>query len=265
MILGDGFIFFHMPRTGGTSVTHWLSQKTEVHEPIIGEVKYKRGNEEVWERFTTISHAGPIHLNREDFLANDFWFAFIRNPFDWYVSKWAMKFAIYPDYADFKSWLRPLLMEDDMRLLSKWVALNIRFAPNLFPGGPEEWEKLVDGVLTPTPSWDFDKELNPKDIKFDIGFMTHRYLQVCCAYPLVYFEEHDLDHDKLCMMDKVYKFEDGIENGLRDALEMEITDFPVKNTSERKPYQEYYDKELIDLVYYKDRFIFETYGYTFEG
>ncbi len=36
-----------------------------------------------------------------------------------------------------------------------------------------------------------------------------------------------------------------------------------RNASIRKSYQEYYDEELKNIIYEKDQFIFDTYGYSF--
>jgi len=259
--IGEKYIFFHMPRTGGTSVTKWIFEKNLGHEILHGEINLRKERQ----MFTTVPHAGPVHLYQALFLDKSrFWFSFIRNPFDWYVSKWAMKFALAENYSNFKDWIYPLLTESDLRSVSKWVSLNMRFMPNIFPGGVENWNGIIDEEIT--PDWNFEKELNPPDIKFDVGYMTHRYLQVCCGYPLVYFEKFPNwihRHDELCLMNEVYKFEDGIENALSDVFKMEIENFPKINTSEHKSYREYYDDELVELVLYKDRFIFEEYGYTF--
>jgi len=256
--IGEKYIFFHMPRTGGTSTSSWLFKNGLGHELQHGKIILRRERQ----MHTTVPHAGPVHLYQELFLdRNRLWFSLIRNPFDWYVSKWAMKFSLEKEYPNFKDWIYPLVLEENLRAASKWVSLNMRYKPNIFPGGPRIWDGIIDEEIT--PDWDFEKELNPPDIKFDIGYMTHRYLQVCCGYPLVYFEGHDLDHDKLCLMDKVYRFEDGIENALSDVFGMKIKNFPHVNTSEHKSYREYYDDELVELVLYKDRFIFEEYGYTF--
>jgi len=259
MIIGDDFIFFHMPRTGGTFITDYFTHSPlKTHWQV--DAVYNDGK-----FITSAAHAGPLNLVKDDFLHERFWFAFIRNPFPWYVSKWASKF---PE-QDFKSFLLPLLNEENFLDVSKFVAHSIRYNPNLFPGATWCFDKEIPNQIV---GWDFRTELNPLGVKFDIGFMTHRYLQVCCAYPFVYFEKWSdwiERHDELCLMDRVYEFEDGVADGLTDALKLtdeqmeELRQKPKANISEHKPYQEYYDDELRELVEYKDRFIFEAYGYTF--
>ena len=258
MIIGKDFIFFHMPRTGGTFISNYF--QCGPHDVFL---QVDRVNDD-GTYFTACCHGGPVNLVRGDFLRNAFWFAFIRNPFDWYVSMWAYSFSD----QDFKSWLVPFLNEEDFISISKFVAHSIRYKPNLFSS------KWMGDSTEPLQvvGWDFSKPFNPYGAKFDVGYMTHRYLQVCCAYPLVYFEKWPnwtKRHEEFCLIDKVYKFEDGVVSGLTDALTLtkeqsyELRQKHPVNTSRHKHYSEYYDDELVELVQHKDRFIFEAYGYEF--
>jgi hypothetical protein len=83
----------------------------------------------------------------------------------------------------------------------------------------------------------------------------------------------DYNFDDKLTIDKLYKVEDGINNGMKKAFKevnLICNDnlFNVLNNKlghrNRDHYSVYYDDELKQLVYEKDKFLIEKYGYEFE-
>lgn len=165
-----------------------------------------------------------------DIYQNILRFGFIRNPWDWYVS-----------------------------VYSGWRGMK-KIRPDAFRG--HKLDKIADG-------------------NSEIGFQTFlvRFLnkdQPSCDMSWVYnniygFTEKELDIDPPGLY--IGRFENLREELLSfiqksgmpisEALNKAISEDPPINNFKRRPYAEYYDDELRDLVYEHDRAIIDKYGYQF--
>lgn len=78
------------------------------------------------------------------------------------------------------------------------------------------------------------------------------------------------DENNNLLLNQIIKFENMYQEweDLFDRFNIKLPK-PIKdmtyyrNASIRKSYQEYYDEELKNIIYEKDQFIFDTYGYSF--
>ena len=97
MIISESkkFVFFHTPKTGGSSMTAALAPYS-----IKGSYNPAPEGSHAWQ---CGYHYSPMHATvakswercPNPKCENYFWFAFVRNPFDLVVSAWRMRQAIY--------------------------------------------------------------------------------------------------------------------------------------------------------------------------
>jgi len=157
-------------------------------------------------------------------------FGFIRNPWDWYVS-----------------------------VYSGWRGVK-KNRPNAFEG--HRLDKITEG---------------DPDISFNV-FLTRLLGDDLPERNMlwVYQNIYALEADKLDVAPSniaILRYEHLREElldylaatGMPISIEMEqaIKKDPPINNFDRKPYIEYYDDELVDLVFNRDREIIELYGYSF--
>ena len=154
-------------------------------------------------------------------------FGAVRNPWSWYVSWWASR-----------------------------VQTNTDLFKDLFGGERKHnFKKFMLYVMNE----DFGK-LHDLDSKImrdkDIGIYTYRYLKCIC------------DKSGVCMLDDVI-YTESLKTDLSNLLNIRgnkkelLFSMGKKNTSSHKNFRNYYDDELIELVYVKDKLIIDRYGYTF--
>lgn len=194
----------------------------------------KTGGEFVIDWLTNCFELSYIHTHRHVPLQwcrlieirKKFVFGFIRDPFAWYVSWWAGQLDKSQPFDEFlKAKARSLL--------------------------PSTWDD----------SSFYDRN--------DIGLMTYRFLTCFSDLTDVDLENDPisslLTHD-IYMMDQDmsipeilnFIFEKHI-GGLKDWQREYLFKMPPINTSEHDEVMSYYNQELIDLVLYKDKLIFECF------
>jgi len=170
-------------------------------------------------------------------------FGYIRNPYDWYLSLWSFTRKEYSEYA--KSLFRDAKCRYDINL---WIKSLFNNYSNLYP---------TLNLL--------------KANSLDIGLFTFKYL--CLFYHKDVFSDIS-NYKKYLLLDKVLLFEnlrDELRNffdenifKLNDSQVNELYKYEKINISEHRKYTEgYYNKEVIDLLKYKDRIIFNEYNYEF--
>jgi len=95
------FIFLHVPKTAGTSITSWLSQFTSWNDIELGGTAYGEAMQEVYgKRFKLYKHSPAQQVKRvvrDEIWEGYFKFGVVRNPFDRLVSA----------YQFYRSWDHP--------------------------------------------------------------------------------------------------------------------------------------------------------------
>ncbi|MDP2685282.1 MAG: hypothetical protein Q8P20_09695 [bacterium] len=188
-------------------------------------------------------------------------FGMIRNPWAWYVS-------LYHFQQPRGKWLQlcspnkaPSFKEFVTTLLSSGFAQK-HIEDKFYPVGNPSAPKTV-------PVFKYISNL-------DIGFFTYRYIYMFFSdYCNIFNGSPDVFkcHNELISLDNVLKTEELPNNIINLFAKNNIIispgdkklwgTRPKRNHTIHKPYQSYYDKELIELVRYKDRLIIENYGYKF--
>ena len=240
MIISDKFVFIHNPRTGGAFI------KTMFKE--ILPIEDFRPLEEYHLPVSAIPAAHRDKLK----------FGMVRNPWAWYVSlyhfqqpngKW-LSMCLKNKERTFKNFLKTFLSSD--------------FAE-------ENKNKLFHPVGNPKAPADVPKFKYIKDL--DIGFFTYRYIYLFFNdYQDIFSQKLHMNHDKLISTNHILKTEK-VPHNIIKLLSNKIVipnktintwkSMPKKNHTKHRDYKSYYDKELIELVRYKDRLIIDKYGYEF--
>ena len=237
MIINNEFVFIHNPRTGGAFVRNMFKQSFPDSE------------------FAALHH---FHLPVAS-LKEEHWgklkFGMVRNPWAWYVS-------LYHFQQPHGKWLRlcspnkkPTFKQFLKTLLSSEFADKHKHK-KFHPVGNPYAKKTI-------PVFEYMNNL-------DIGFFTYRYI-----YMFVRDYEQVFDGSKgaRVSVEHILKTEELPDNIIhlftRNGISISSEDKklwkarPKRNYTEHKPYQSYYDEELIELVRHKDRLIIEKYGYKF--
>jgi len=196
-------LFLHIPKTAGTFLSGFFASCAGV---------YIQGH-------APLSEVG----NLEDY----FVFAFIRNPWDWYVSRFAFYLKLLVDPPFF---VPGMTGNDFMR------------------GKPSFKEHLLEGVKYDIDNFWLSQKFKMmcfKDGAYSVDYMGHfediegsvsHIIESCDLKPLISFEN-------FCK---------------RKDLKSR------RNSTEHAHYSEYYDDELIELVTEKDKEIIEKFSYSYE-
>jgi len=202
MLLSKHFVFIHVQKTGGTTVRSIL----EKHAP------------EEWEltdfgQHPTYADIPPSHAHLPKF-------AFVRNPYSWYVSWY--HFQRNRERSD----IYLEVSENDTLGFADTMRRMFKIRPELKHGsGPllqYLWKALGPGL-------EGIKAGKMENMRDDLA----RILGECCEMPT--------------------------------AMEAAIASLPVLNASPHDHYSNYYDEELRDLIYEKDKPIFQHFDYSFES
>jgi len=264
MFVSDRLIYVQLQKTGSTHITALLSHLMEGEVPGIHRP------------------ATPAQL------AGDYFFlSSIRNPWDWYVSQWAfgvrgegslyrrltrrrvgraIRASLRHPIADGHLW-----REEVGRDISEWKRLYAR-ADDV--EGFREW---LTRILDPRNSYFVSREYHQSGVADICGFMTWRYLQLCCRSPgslhrkvkdsegLVKFERDNCYIDAFVRMESLEEDFCNAIAELRPLTEEErnwIRNHPHENTSDRPlPLTDYYDPKATTLVATRDRLLIERFGY----
>lgn len=207
--------FVHLPRTGGTFISQYTRNR----------LTRLRRQFNYWPNaYTSKKHspASTIPDRKEHYL-----FGLIRNPFDWYVSR-------YHYFIDKPSKGLNVIEDDisknsDAGLIGEEFKNKFSFKDHILYGlksTPNFWlSNLHDYMFCE----------NGKNIMNHIGKFENM-------------------NDELNFVLK--------ENGITPRVELK--DFwGYKNASIRKDYHDYYDGELINIIMEKDRKIFDLYKYEY--
>lgn len=254
------FVFVHFQKTAGTHVKKLLLE-------IFGEAE--------------VSSKWHGTLNKED--ADKFVFCGIRNPWDFYVSLFHhSKENISPPILYFQSkpglYLQTYGNEDSIAGFRNWLEIilsgefidrNSMILPTRFLGSPGRKPILIHKL---------DRLINVKPW-CEVGLMSrflirvvvpgYRYMKIKDA------TEYKEIFEQKGLVDRFYRVEN-LTSDIEDLLAQHLSppaqwreimaNWATKksNTSNRdSDYRRYYTDELAELLYAKDRYIIDRFGYTF--
>lgn len=226
MLLGDSFIFVELPKTGTSTIHKTLRESDKINVKNLGRKHNSLGD------------------IKRDLVKKNFVFGGIRNPFDWYVSKWASTTSKGFDTV------HPLTKKPFDKFI--YDTLTKEHKGNV---GSIRW--LTFDLMN----------------KFDIGLYSLLFLRIYSEYDRLKIKLDDIPENnslkytsKFLLMDKVYDmdyfpysffrlFEENLFE-LDDEIKYKISNRKF-NISEHVEPKGYYDNDMIELIKYKDRIIFD--------
>lgn len=246
MIIHPKFIFAHLPKTGGTFIQEFLMKYMQF--AVKTQDKHVNLQDFYDENFDS-QESFNFHEIDLDFMEKALSFAFVRNPFDWYVSIWSEQ--------------------------GYWEEIS----------GIKDFKEFVFAIFNKTEgqphSWADFEFFN----KYDFGLYTYAFIKITCDYDSIFdlvendkydiTEAHTLTVNSThTICDSYYRTENLRADLIRalDTCGIELPQFEKftvlnagrVNISDRwKNYRYYYDTELKDLILHKDRLLFELFDYEF--
>lgn len=234
MIATPEILFIHLHKTGGQFVNRLLLQ----HLPGAYRVGYHLPRSEAPPELKSL----PT-------------FAFVRNPWDWYVSWYAFNLAAPERNPIFRT------VTDAGRLDFKAAISNMLQLGNaahtpmreeISAALPEHRENNFGSGITRTVMTGFQDQ--------DNAYFTWLWRYMCSVQGSVTGMH----------MGKMERMREDLPRlleacGSRPSVELvrAIVSTPAVNASPRREYRDYYDQELRDMVAMRDKSIIEAYGYSF--
>lgn len=215
-------LFIHIPRTGGTFLREYLKKASNAEIVQFGHWRFSSGNTQQG----YIQQHLPIP--KELFpLDNYFKFTFIRNPWDWYVSRYFY-------------FCRSPVVENGLSIKCDSGLIGVDFIKRF----PTFKEHMLWGNSKSPNFW-----LNSRyqDMCFVDGKNLINYVG-----KLENIEESINEVFKRCNIISQVSYQDFYRDADR-----------FFNGTTHKHYSCYYDKELIDLVYEKDKKIITKFNYNY--
>jgi hypothetical protein len=234
MIATPQFLFIHMHKTGGQFVNRLLL----AHLPDARRIGYHLPRSEAPEELKAL----PA-------------FAFMRNPWDWYVSWYAFNQAsprrnpifraVSEDgQADFKDAITTLLHLGH--------PLHAALREDITQGLPETRDNNFGSGITQKVMRSF----TDPDAGY-LSWLTH-YMCFAGSSPAG-LRMGRMEH----LREELPVLLEGYGTILTPGLSHAIATEPAVNASPRRDYRDYYDDELRELVAERDWSIVESYGYQF--
>ncbi len=228
MIICQKFVFLHLHKSGGTFVNHMMMKCI----PKATRIGYHLPYSEIPDAFRALPVLGTV-----------------RNPWSYYVSWYHFQqgqakpnplFRVCSEDGslDFSATIRNLatLCEDDARI----DRLKAAF-PHTFVNHGLNLTRTCIETLRGS----------------GLGFYTFLHDRLYAGAP----------EPKILRMETLRRDLPGALPGLRGPEMMLVRDFlqsvPDLNVSDHRPYRDYYDPQLRDLVGRVDRSVAETYGYAY--
>lgn len=233
--------FIHIPRTGGSSI-----HKALCNYEYIGK---EPGHRALYEELKDFS-------DPEEAYKENFWFAFIRNPWDRLVSSYEY-LQQRPDLQDGKNFIELIKPYKTFKDFVMNLNSNHIFESMVSIAASSENDIEVKGQ--PVKKGDFANVCNANEFcVINTNIFQHFTMQILflegkmgAQYPDGKIEITDL------FPDAIYRFENIAEdfNKLCQRLDLDCEPLEHINQSDRKPYQEYYDNEskaVIEKMYARD-------------
>jgi hypothetical protein len=232
MIITNNFVYIHTSRQGGTFTNKLLLN----FFPEAFQVGYHYQREKSPSEYQNLPVIG-----------------FVRNPFDWYISMFhdykRKKQIVYsvaslqhPD--NFKKTVKNMLnLGSGSNLSKKQLNMLIKYLPDKIKKPHQRTPALIKS--------DF---INFKD---DMGYYSWLWRRMHIKNnrldDVIYGKFENL-RDELIRLFKIT----GVK--ITQQIENYIYHHPKLNTSIRNNYRKYYDNELIDLIYKKDKLVFDMFS-----
>jgi len=100
----------------------------------------------------------------------------------------------------------------------------------------------------------------------DIGIATYCFIYFFCDYKKVFVLKEIKDLKPYIIVDKIVKYEPILVENIKKAFNLTLDERYIINKTQKigvsttkKPFMDYYNKELRDLIIHKDRLIFKLY------
>lgn len=237
-------IFIHYPKTGGTFVHKFIEDQCKKNPDFIKTYFINRGH--------GYKHA-TINIEEKKILKKHV-LGIVRNPFDHYVSWYSWSFQSGNIFAIPKN-----------KLFSEWKDLRDKLKSPKDVNGFRTWLKLVLTkyfIDSPLPTNYYKKLKSENYLKTDIGHSTWLFLKMYYWSDLSFLNNPELNYIADSYLRTEYLYDDMVKHFR--ILKKDYDNFKKQNTSNRlSDYRDYYDDELIELVYHKDKYLFDKFNYTF--
>jgi hypothetical protein len=253
MVIGDKFIYLELHKTGCTHIRRLFDSLLDVE--VVG-------------KHNSLSQ---VYGNHEREWKGKHIIGSVRNPWAWYVSLWAYgangrgdlfqrttkltkKKLLHLDFFSAKKWQKVYSDPDNPKLFKEWLRMIMQ--------SDNHW--LLDDTYHKT-------KLCPSH-----GFMTYRFLYLYSS-----LSKEDLINQSPVIesFDRILAVQTFIKNERLEEdfiTSLEKAKQPLEkqkiqiilaaknnktNTSKRRPIQEYYDAQTIQLIADKEKYIIEKFGY----
>jgi len=236
MLVTDQFVFFHLPRTGGT----FIYEIVKKFFPSAREIGYHLPRALLPTKYAHLPILGTV-----------------RNPWEFYAS-WYHHQVSNVSYSREKNVLFACLSEDRKLDFVRTVQNALELGVN---------NHTLDLLIRALPeNFDFDqrhipnltKKLMEKIRGTGLGLYTFRFNQLFGQGDDVFFCRVDsLRNDLLLFFEKI----EVLNENLRDH----VLALENKNSSEHLHYSSYYPPELAEIVGIRDRPIIKRFGFQFEN
>lgn len=259
MVITDKFVYIHKPKTGGSFVTDALfalynakwSRLSHLRLALTGKISYYNSFGEL--RMTSAKHEGcssiPVNEQSKIILST------IRNPFDYYVSQfefgwwkrreWVRYYKTFPEFSQKFPAFPNLTFHQFMEMIH-------------FVFNPENFRDFYDPSLPGRNTIEFI------DMYFKMPLSIYKHVNPMYAksglfkrdmYPVRFIFTHKLNR-------QLYEFL--VEMGypaekVEFILQKEKVLPQGKGRINKPKWQQYYSKELIELVRRKDDFLFSAF------
>ena len=230
MIATQRFLFLHLHKSGGTFVNRWLLR----FFPQAKQVGYHLPRRLAPAEFAQLPAVGLV-----------------RNPWSYYVSWFAFQSSMQRPNALFR------VLSDGGRL---GFPGTIRAMLDLGSGGGK-LNSLVEAL--PNAYTNHGLNLPGPELERirDTGLGFYSFL-----YRHMYGGDGPLEVATMeGMRDEFPRLVEALGETVSDAAALDFANAPATNSSSHRPYPEYYDSALRDLVGERDREVIERYGYRFGG
>lgn len=241
MVITKKHVYIHLPKTGGTFLTSLL--RTSLNCSLA-----KREH-------SSISLEQKNTIYKDKIIVGS-----IRNPFDYYVSTFS-----FAARAPGPVRRRAIFGVKSKPLFEKYPEIKELFNDGMDVSNFQKWLPIFLNDM----ELDWPKIYLPKNSilegyrhEHDIGYLTWVFMKMFYELDLSY-----LDTPEKNKIADIY-----IKTETLNEQASEIFDIDIKKLNSRpksngfkrhKDYREYYNDELIEMVYRKDKYIFDKFGYKF--
>lgn len=226
----------------------------------------------------------------EQLASGKYFVSSIRNPWDWYLSLWTFGVA---GKGSIKKRLTTRAIRRALDLTVKYprsggrellreLFKNVQIWQGLYTDQDDvnAFRKWLQLVHDPRYSRALGEGYGDSPIARFCGFMTYRYLRLCCRNVYTLYDDSELasyedvvrfEQDN-CYIDYFIR-QESLEDDLCRVLERITPLTPEQRTiivgakktntsNRRRSVVDYYDRESVRIVYERDRLLIEKYGYS---